>query len=211
MDVRSDGMAAGEARPLRVYGSAETHTWIQKAADLFGLGTGAIRWVETDREQRLRVPALRELIAEDRAAGAVPLFVIGTAGSVSTGAVDPLDEIAEVCRDEEIWFHVDGAYGAPAAALPDARPRSGPWRWPTRSRSTRTSGSTRRSKRGARSSGTLGRSSTRSPTGLPTTPCPRARTHRSATSTTGRRTRAASARSRSGSGCARPVAKATSG
>jgi len=119
-DVRSDGMAAGEARPLRVYGSAETHTWVQKATDLFGLGTAAIRWVETDREQRLLVPALRELIAEDRAAGAVPLLVIGTAGSVSTGAVDPLDEIAEVCRDEEIWFHVDGAYGAPAAVLSDA-------------------------------------------------------------------------------------------
>ena len=121
-DVRSEGMAAGDARPLRVYGSAETHTWIQTAADLFGLGTEAIRWVETDGNQRLLVPALREAIAEDRAAGALPLLVVGTAGSVSTGAIDPLDEIAAVCRDEGIWFHVDGAYGAPAAALPTAPP-----------------------------------------------------------------------------------------
>lgn len=119
-DVRSDGMAAREARPLRVYVSAETHTWIQKAADLFGLGTGAIRWLETDTEQRLHVSALRDLIAEDRASGAVPFLVVGTAGSVSTGAIDRLDQIAEICRDEGIWFHVDGAYGAPAAARPDA-------------------------------------------------------------------------------------------
>jgi aromatic-L-amino-acid decarboxylase len=121
-NVRQDGMAACEDGPLRVYGSAETHTWIEKAADLFGLGTNAIRWVETDGEQRLLVPALRELIAEDRAAGDVPLLVVGTAGSVSTGAVDPLDEIGALCREEGIWFHVDGAYGAPAAALPDAPP-----------------------------------------------------------------------------------------
>ena len=68
------------------------------------------------------VPALREAIAVDRAAGATPLLVVGTAGSVSTGAIDPLGEIAALCRDEEIWFHVDGAYGAPAAVLPDAPP-----------------------------------------------------------------------------------------
>jgi aromatic-L-amino-acid/L-tryptophan decarboxylase len=119
-DVRTEGMAACEEGPLRVYGSAETHTWIQKAADLFGLGTDAIRWVETDADQRLLVPALREAIAADRAAGATPFLVVGTAGSVSTGAIDPLGEIAGLCREEGIWFHVDGAYGAPAAALPDA-------------------------------------------------------------------------------------------
>jgi glutamate/tyrosine decarboxylase-like PLP-dependent enzyme len=118
-DVRTEGMAACDEGPLRVYVSAETHTWIEKAADLFGLGTDAIRWIETDDGQRMRVPALRKAIAADRAAGATPLLVVGTAGSVSTGAIDPLGEIAALCREEEIWFHVDGAYGAPAAVLPD--------------------------------------------------------------------------------------------
>jgi len=121
-DVRAGGLAAGEAARLRVYVSAETHTWIQKAADLFGLGTDAIRWIETDDEQRMLVPALRERIAADRGDGALPLLVVGTAGSVSTGAVDPLDELADLCRGEGIWFHVDGAYGAPAAVLPGAPP-----------------------------------------------------------------------------------------
>ena len=122
-NVRTEGMAACEEGPLRVYGSAETHTWIHKAADLFGLGTDAIRWIETDGDQRMLVPALREAIAADRAEGATPLLVVGTAGSVSTGAIDPLDEIAALCREEGIWFHVDGAYGAPAAVLPDAPPQ----------------------------------------------------------------------------------------
>jgi aromatic-L-amino-acid/L-tryptophan decarboxylase len=106
--------------PLRVYVSAETHTWIQKAADLFGLGTESVRWIPTDSAQRMDLGALQERIAGDRAAGDVPLLVVGAAGTVSTGAVDPLDAMADLCRDEGIWFHVDGAYGAFAAALPDA-------------------------------------------------------------------------------------------
>ena len=119
-NVRTEGMAACDEGPLRVYASAETHTWIHKAADLFGLGTDAIRWIETDDDQRMLVPALLDAVAADRAEGATPLLVVGTAGSVSTGAIDPLEEIAALCRDEGIWFHVDGAYGAPAAVLPDA-------------------------------------------------------------------------------------------
>jgi glutamate/tyrosine decarboxylase-like PLP-dependent enzyme len=119
-NVRTEGMAACDEGPLRVYVSAETHTWIEKAADLFGLGTEAVRWIETDDDQRMRVPALRSAIEADRAEGATPLLVVGTAGSVSTGAIDPLGEIAALCRDEGIWLHVDGAYGAPAAVLPDA-------------------------------------------------------------------------------------------
>lgn len=119
-DVRAGGISAPGSLPLRVYVSAETHTWIEKATDLFGLGTDAIRWIETDSEQRLLVPALRERIAADRADGALPFLAVGTAGTVSTGAIDPLPEIADVCREEGLWFHVDGAYGAPAAALPGA-------------------------------------------------------------------------------------------
>jgi glutamate/tyrosine decarboxylase-like PLP-dependent enzyme len=118
--VRTEGLAADGATPLRVYVSAETHTWVQKAADLFGLGTDALRWIETDDGQRMLLPALRERIAADRAEGDLPLLVVGTAGTVGTGAIDRLDELADLCRDEGIWFHVDGAYGAPAAVLPDA-------------------------------------------------------------------------------------------
>jgi len=117
--ARSAGVAAG-GRPVRVYASAATHTWIQKAADLFGLGTDAIRWIPTDGAERLRADVLRECIRQDRDRGDRPLMVIGTAGSVSTGAVDPLRELAELCRAQDVWFHVDGAYGAPAAVLPDA-------------------------------------------------------------------------------------------
>jgi aromatic-L-amino-acid/L-tryptophan decarboxylase len=118
-DVRETGLRAGTAA-LVVYASGETHTWIHKAADLFGLGLGAVRWIETDDEQRMKVDALEQAITDDRKRGNVPLAVVGTAGTVSTGAVDPLARIAAVCRREKIWFHVDGAYGAPAAALPEA-------------------------------------------------------------------------------------------
>lgn len=117
-DVRATGLAAGPR--LRVYCSAETHTWIQKAADLFGLGTDAVRWIACDAEQRMDVAALRAAVAEDRARGDRPFLVVGTGGSVSTGAVDPLPELAAICRDEDLWFHVDGAYGGFAAAVPEA-------------------------------------------------------------------------------------------
>ena len=116
-DVRAEGLSRGK---LVLYGSAETHTWIQKAADLFGFGTNAIRWIPADAQQRMDVAALRRQIDADRRAGLQPFFVAGTAGTVSTGAVDPLAEIAAVCREEKLWFHVDGAYGAVAAQVPGA-------------------------------------------------------------------------------------------
>ena len=118
-DVRKDGLA-GLGRRLLVYASAETHTWIQKAADEFGLGTDAIRWIETDADQRMNSSALQRRIERDRAEGAQPFLVVGTAGSVSTGAVDPLEDIAAICRAHDLWFHVDGAYGALAAGVPGA-------------------------------------------------------------------------------------------
>ena len=119
-DVRRGGLADPAAARLRVYASAETHTWIQKAADLGGLGTDAIRWIPVDAAQRMDVDALQRHLAADAAAGERPLMVVGTAGSVSTGAIDPLPAIAALCRAHGAWFHVDGAYGGFAAALPDA-------------------------------------------------------------------------------------------
>jgi aromatic-L-amino-acid/L-tryptophan decarboxylase len=116
-DVRKEGLAH-DGRSLVVYASAETHTWIQKAADLFGLGTDAIRWIAADDEQRMDVSALRAQIEQDVGLGHRPFLVVGTAGSVSTGAVDPLPELAALCREHDLWFHVDGAYGALAALAP---------------------------------------------------------------------------------------------
>jgi glutamate/tyrosine decarboxylase-like PLP-dependent enzyme len=117
-DVRTGGLRG--TAPLRVYASSETHTWIQKAADLFGLGTDAIRWIPADTEQRMDVVALERQIVADRDEGALPLLVVGTAGTVSTGAVDPLAEMAAICRRHDVWFHVDGAYGAVGARVPGA-------------------------------------------------------------------------------------------
>jgi len=116
-DVRAEGLSRGA---LVLYGSAETHTWIQKAADLFGFGTNTIRWIPTDSELRMDVAALRRAIDADRRAGLQPFLVVGTAGSVSTGAIDPLADIAAVCREHKLWFHVDGCYGAVAAEVPGA-------------------------------------------------------------------------------------------
>lgn len=118
--VRTRGAAREGDRPLRVYASSETHTWIHKAADISGIGTESIRWIPTDGDLRMDVSALRGAIDRDVAEGGVPMLVAGTAGSVSTGAVDPLFEIAELCRERKIWFHVDGAYGAFAAAVDGA-------------------------------------------------------------------------------------------
>jgi aromatic-L-amino-acid/L-tryptophan decarboxylase len=119
-DVRATGVAGAGSRRLRVYASRETHTWLQKAADITGLGTDAIRWIDTDARQRMNVDALRAQLDADLDAGDRPCCVVGTAGSVSTGAVDPLPAIAAVCRERGVWFHVDGAYGGFAAAVDEA-------------------------------------------------------------------------------------------
>ena len=116
-DVRAEGMSDGR---LRMYCSAETHTWVQKAADMFGLGTEALRWIPTDATLRMDVAELRNAVAADRSEALLPFLVVATGGSVSTGAVDPLREIAAFCREEDLWLHVDGAYGAFAAAAPSA-------------------------------------------------------------------------------------------
>lgn len=117
-DVRKEGLRAGP--PMRVYASSECHTWLQKTADLFGLGSGSVRFLPTDRDLRLDVASLDAAIRADLRAGDVPLAVIASAGTVATGAIDPIREIAAVCRTHGAWLHVDGAYGALAAALPDA-------------------------------------------------------------------------------------------
>ena len=119
-DIRGNGLTDAQARRLVVYGSTEMHTWINKAADICGLGTAAIRWIPTDDNHQMLPDELRRQVAADSAAGMLPCMAIGTAGTVGTGAIDPLPEIAKVCGDYGLWFHVDGAYGAPAVALDNA-------------------------------------------------------------------------------------------
>ena len=95
---------------LCVYASEETHTWIQKAADLAGLGTEAIHWIDGRQPMDLGALEVRyRRICDD---GYQPFLVVGSAGTVSTGAVDPLPDLAAFCQEHKLWFHVDGAYGA---------------------------------------------------------------------------------------------------
>ncbi|MEP6683044.1 MAG: aminotransferase class V-fold PLP-dependent enzyme [Parafilimonas sp.] len=100
------------------YCSKATHTWIDKAAVLFGHGSKAIRWIPTDADNKMNTDVLSQTINDDIQNGKKPFLVIGNAGDVSTGVVDNLVEIAAVCKAHDLWFHIDGAYGVPAAVIP---------------------------------------------------------------------------------------------
>lgn len=99
-----------------LYVSAEAHSSIERSAELLGLGSDSIRSIPIDADRRMDVDVLDERVRGDIADGRVPVAVVATAGTTLTGAVDPLRQIAEVCGRHGIWFHVDGAYGLPAAA-----------------------------------------------------------------------------------------------
>lgn len=109
-DVRESGMYGGP--PLVMYLSAEGHSCLRKAAELLGLGSRHLRTVPVDGAHRMDPAELRRLVAADAAAGLRPFLVAASAGTVNTGAIDPLAQIAQVARDHDLWFHVDGAYGA---------------------------------------------------------------------------------------------------
>lgn len=100
-----------------VYASSETHTWIEKAIDMFGLPADALRSIRVDASRRLVVDDLASKLAADLEEGRRPVAVVGTAGTVSTGAIDPIPAMAEVCRAHDVWLHVDGAYGGFAAMV----------------------------------------------------------------------------------------------
>ena len=110
VDVKQEGVRA--LPELAVYGSDELHLSDHKALRTLGLGSGCVRPIPIDAEYRLRVEPLVEAIERDRAAGIEPAIVIAQAGSVNTGAADPLAEIADVCERYGLWLHVDGAFGA---------------------------------------------------------------------------------------------------
>jgi aromatic-L-amino-acid decarboxylase len=119
-EVRVEGLQHGRP-PLVLYTSEGGHSCIQKSAELLGLGSNAIHSVAVDAQHRMDVSALRAAVSADRAAGRRPFCVAASAGTVGTGAIDPLGELADVCAAERLWLHVDGAYGAMAAAVPSVR------------------------------------------------------------------------------------------
>jgi len=121
-EVRTKGMGISSGGQPRVYGSAGTHTWIEKAADQYGIGTDSIRWIATQEDQKMDLDALRKQIELDKSNGDIPFLIVGTGGSVGVGAIDDLPGISDICRENDLWFHVDGAYGGVAACLPDATP-----------------------------------------------------------------------------------------
>ncbi|MBL0170442.1 MAG: aminotransferase class V-fold PLP-dependent enzyme [Gemmatimonadaceae bacterium] len=111
-----------DIRPGTLYTSTQGHHCINKAAKLAGIAADRVRLIPVDREYRMDVAALRAAIAHDRAQGLRPFFVASAAGTTNTGAVDPLDDIADVCAQEHVWHHVDGAYGAFFHMCPELRP-----------------------------------------------------------------------------------------
>ena len=119
--VREDGVGAGAGR-LTVYASDQVHSCVDKAVDLLGIGTNQLRKLESGPDFRIPVDGLEAAIAADRRAGFRPAIVVGNAGTVNTGAIDPLDRLADVCAREKLWFHVDGAYGALASMVPALAP-----------------------------------------------------------------------------------------
>ncbi|MDA8018790.1 MAG: pyridoxal-dependent decarboxylase [Thermoanaerobaculia bacterium] len=120
-DVRQQGLTAGP--PLRIYGSAETHSWAEKSCDVLGLGRDGFRRVEADHQGRLVLASVRAAIDEDRRRGFRPICVCANVGTVDTGAIDDLHAVADFCSEEELWFHVDGAFGALLACSESLKPR----------------------------------------------------------------------------------------
>lgn len=110
-DVRKEGLAG---RKLVAYTSPDAHSCIARAVDMMGLGTQALRLIPTDERHRLDLGILADTVKQDRAAGYLPFLVVGTAGTVDTGAIDDLQGIARFCREQALWFHIDAALGAPA-------------------------------------------------------------------------------------------------
>jgi aromatic-L-amino-acid/L-tryptophan decarboxylase len=110
-DFRRTGLQ-GLPKPLVVYTSAEAHRCVEKDAAILGIGLDHVRKVPVDADFRVRVDLLERAVVEDRKAGKQPFCVVAAGGTINTGAVDPIDAIADFCERENLWLHVDGAYGA---------------------------------------------------------------------------------------------------
>jgi glutamate/tyrosine decarboxylase-like PLP-dependent enzyme len=122
LDARARGLHALGCQ-LVLYASSETHSSVRKAVELLGLGADALRLMPVRDDFRIDPAALEAAIAEDRDNGLLPFCVVANAGTVNTGAIDPLDALADICRRESLWLHVDGAFGALAALSPALKSR----------------------------------------------------------------------------------------
>jgi glutamate/tyrosine decarboxylase-like PLP-dependent enzyme len=119
-NMRQEGLQ-GENKKLIAYASREVHSSVQKAIELLGMGNENLRLIGTDSFFRINIEELSKAILRDRNNGHIPFCIIGCAGTVNTGAMDDLAALAEICKEEKIWFHVDGAFGALAAIAPELR------------------------------------------------------------------------------------------
>ncbi|MCA1713554.1 MAG: hypothetical protein LC789_18745 [Actinobacteria bacterium] len=117
-DVRRHGVVD---RRLTIYASEEVHSTVEDAADLLGLGSDAVRLIATDDAFRLRVDLLDAAVERDRAAGLTPMAVVAIVGTTASGAIDPLEQIADLCARHDLWFHVDAAYGGAAVLVDELR------------------------------------------------------------------------------------------
>jgi glutamate/tyrosine decarboxylase-like PLP-dependent enzyme len=119
-DLRREGLG-GATRRMALYASEQSHSSIQKAVELLGLGSEALRLVPVNDSFQIDPQALQAIIAQDRQAGHLPFCVIGAAGTTNTGAMDDLEALADICAEQDLWFHVDGAFGAWAALAPSVK------------------------------------------------------------------------------------------
>ncbi len=117
-EVREKGLYQFTSQMV-LYASSETHSCITKAADIIGLGKEAVRLINTDSKFRIDIDELQKQINNDRNSGLLPFCVVANVGTVNTGAIDPLQQIVEVCRKEKLWLHIDGAFGAFAKLVPE--------------------------------------------------------------------------------------------
>jgi aromatic-L-amino-acid/L-tryptophan decarboxylase len=120
-NTRKLGLSGRDLPRFRIYASEQAHSSIEKGAIAIGIGEENVRRVAVDSEFRMDVAVLREMIAQDRRQKFEPMAVVATVGTTSTASVDPIPEIATICRDEKIWMHIDGAYGAGLALLPECK------------------------------------------------------------------------------------------
>ncbi len=111
LNIRQHGVHQG-SQQLCIYYSSETHNCVDKAVDILGLGRDAVRRIPVDADYRIQLPLLEQAIAADRAADRLPFAIVGNAGTVNTGATDDLNALADVAAREQLWLHIDGAFGA---------------------------------------------------------------------------------------------------
>jgi len=117
--TRKLGLSNRDLPRFRIYTSDQAHSAAEKSAIALGIGEENVCRVPSDDEFRLEIPMLRQMIAQDRQEGFLPLAVVATVGTTSSASVDPIAEIATICREEKMWLHIDGAYGGAFAMLPE--------------------------------------------------------------------------------------------